>query len=186
MAGKNAVKVANAKKAVAKAVKVGKVAARKSLSSEQFKQSARWGEAVMGAIISAETGEAVKGTNSVQALGQGKLMARDGKGEWQVTAGNQLKGNFAAFDGNNSALVTAAVLASDHPLDGALERNGLVRWAILHREKLCNNPADQKMVDAIMEAIYTRYPAAREAQAGNGRKPRGEKAQVANPNAMFA
>ncbi len=171
-----------------------KVAARKvvkaaaaSLTSEQFKVAARKGEAIMAAVIEAETGAPVKGSNSVQALGQGKLSFKV-NGERQETGADQLKGAFELFDSpKTAAITTAAVTGSDYPLDASFTRQGLVRIQILSANKLCANPADQKMVDAIWGAIAARYPEAVKTEpTARTRKPRGEGKAVSNPNPLFS
>jgi hypothetical protein len=165
--------------------KVGKaaVAARKSVTAEEFKVLANTVEARMSAVLTAETGIPVKGTNLVQALGQGKL-AFEVKGERQVTGSDQLKGNFTAF-AKAPAETTAAVFGTDYPVDSMFTHQGLARGLAMAEKKLCNDPADQKMVDAIAAAIIARYPAECKVEAAaKTRKSKGEKA-ISNPNPLF-
>lgn len=173
------------KSAVARGGKVAKAVIEKHMTSEEFKLAAKTVEARMGAIISAETGEVVKGTNLVQALGQGQLAVKV-NGHREVTAPNQLKGAFSAFDGKNSGLVTRATFGADYPLDSALTRNGLARWLALHEYQLCTDPADQEMIDTIVKAIAKRYPEAVKVTPTATRKARGAAKEIANPNPLFA
>lgn len=178
------------KKEVTKAVKSTskKVAevVRVKLTSEQFKQLADQAEAVMGMVVESEIGTKVSGTNAKQALGQGQLRVRGEDGNWQVTASNQLKGAYQAFDGPNSANVTAATFGSDAPITETFTRNGIMRIYAMSTRKLCKNPADQQLVDAIWGAIANRYPDAVNAAPKATRQPRGDKKAVENPNPLFA
>ncbi len=186
MATKLIAKPVAAKKVSKKAgaVKRGAKAAV-AMTSDEFKAKAKLAEAWMGAVIAAETGITVKGSNSQQALGQGALAFKV-KGERQVTGGNQLKGNFGALDGNHAAEATAALTGSDYPLDSTFTRQGVVRIKLLAEGKLCADPRDQKMVEAIYSAIRARYPEADNAKPAATRQRNGNHREVANPNPIFA
>jgi hypothetical protein len=180
MATNKNVKAVSSKKLAAKKVMA---VARKSVTAEEFKVLANTVEARMAAVLTAETGIPVKGTNLVQAMGQGKL-AFEVKGVRQVTGGDQLKGNFAAF-GKAPAETTAAVFGTDYPLDSMFTHQGLARGLAMSERKLCNDPADQKMVDAIAAAIIARYPAECKLEAAaKTRKSKGEKV-ITEPNPLF-
>ncbi len=178
------------KVAVSKNVKAtGKKAAevvRAKLTSEEFKALADLAEAVMGKVVESEIGTKVSGTNAKQALGQGQLRVRGEDGTWQMTVSNQLKGAYAAFDGPNSANVTAATFGSDAPITETFTRNGIMRMYAMSTRKLCKNPADQQLVDAIWGAIVNRYPDVVNAAPKAARQPRGDKKVVENPNPLFA
>lgn len=174
-------KVKNATGKAAK--KLVKKLAERSFTSEQYRTVARKAEAVQAVVRTAESGIPIKGSNTVQALGQGALAVKI-NGERKTTGSNELKGAFAQFDGANSAAVTRAVTGADYPLEAAFTGNGLARIYILSTEKLCPNPADQAMVDAIWAAIAKRYPEAVDASPAAGRKRTGEKREVSNP--LFA
>lgn len=139
----------------------------------------------MAAVLTAENEIKVSGTNAVQALGQGQLPFKY-NGERVTTGQDQLKGNFAAFDGKAAAFTTAAITASDYPLDGIFTRTGMVRLHILATHKLCGNPSDQKMVEAIYAAIVARYPEASKAEPAAVRTRNRAERIIKNPNPLFA
>lgn len=173
----------NSKKVAAKRV-VKAVGAH--LTAETYRVAARTGEAWMASVLGAELGEAIKGTNAPQALGQGKLPFRGEKGEKEITGKDQLKGNIAVFDSPASPYATAAVSGADFPLDGAFTRQGLVRIHMLATGKLCGNKDDQAMVDAIYAAICKRYPASKDAKPASTRTRKTGDRVVENPNPLFA